>query len=60
MSGKGMGCATQGGGAVENGAKNRIISKPSTKITPVMMNKGGMASKSSKGSPKQGKKGGAY
>lgn len=42
MAGKGMGCATRGGGAVESGPKNKMISKPSTKTGVPMMAKGGM------------------
>lgn len=45
MAGKGMGCATRGGGAVESGAKNRMISETSMKSGPVMMKKGGSANK---------------
>lgn len=41
MAGKGMGIATRGGGCVESGAKNRMVSKPSMKSGPVMMAKGG-------------------
>ena len=43
MAGKGMGCATRGGGAVESGPKNRMVSKTSMKSGPVLMKKGGMA-----------------
>ena len=39
--GRGMGCATKGGGAVMSGAKNKVESTPSTKTGPVMMKKGG-------------------
>jgi hypothetical protein len=45
MAGKGMGCATRGGGAVMSGAKNHMVSEDSKKTGPVMMNKGGMANK---------------
>jgi hypothetical protein len=41
MAGRGMGCATRGGGAVESGPRNRMISEPSMKSGPVMMKKGG-------------------
>ena len=41
MAGKGMGCATRGGGAVESGAKNRVISETSKTTGPVMMKTGG-------------------
>jgi hypothetical protein len=36
-----MGCATRGGGAVESGPKNKMISETSKKTGPVMMAKGG-------------------
>jgi hypothetical protein len=44
MAGRGMGAATRGGGAVESGPKNRMLSQPSMK-TPkvVLMKKGGEA-----------------
>jgi hypothetical protein len=41
MAGKGMGCATRGGGAVMSGPKNRVVSEPSKTSGPVMMKKGG-------------------
>lgn len=41
MAGKGMGIATKGGGCIENGSKNKMMSEPSKKTGPVMMNKGG-------------------
>ena len=41
MAGKGMGCATKGGGCVENGSKNKMMSQPSKTTGPIMMNKGG-------------------
>lgn len=41
MAGKGMGIATRGGGCVESGAKNRMVSKTSMKSGPVLMAKGG-------------------
>jgi len=40
MAGRGMGCATRGGGAVESGAKNRMISKTSETSGPIMMKDG--------------------
>ena len=46
MAGKGMGCATRGGGAVESGAKNRMMSEPSKSTGVPQMKKGGMANKS--------------
>lgn len=41
MAGRGMGCATRGGGAVESGPKNKMLSKTSDKTGPVMAAKGG-------------------
>jgi hypothetical protein len=41
MAGKGMGAATRGGGAVEKGPKNRVVSETSKTTGPVMMAKGG-------------------
>ena len=41
MAGKGMGCATKGGGCVEKGAKNRMVSKTSQTTGPVFMANGG-------------------
>jgi len=43
MAGKGMGAATRGGGAVESGPKNKMLSKTSDKTGPAMMAKGGEA-----------------
>ena len=43
MAGRGMGAATRGGGAVESGPANRMLSEPSKKTGPVLMAKGGMA-----------------
>jgi hypothetical protein len=37
MAGRGMGAATKGGGAVESGPKNKMVSETSTKTGPVMM-----------------------
>jgi hypothetical protein len=45
MAGRGMGIATKGGGAVESGPKNKMVSETSEKTGPVMMAKGGMAKK---------------
>ena len=42
MAGRGMGCATRGGGAVESGPRNKMLSETSTKTGPVMMKKGGL------------------
>jgi len=44
MAGRGMGIATQGGGAVSSGPRNKKLSAPSKKIT-VMMKEGGEAVK---------------
>lgn len=41
MAGRGMGCATRGGGAVESGPRNKMISKTGDKTGPVMMKNGG-------------------
>lgn len=41
MAGRGMGCATRGGGAVESGPRNKMLSEPSMKSGPVMMKNGG-------------------
>jgi hypothetical protein len=47
MAGRGMGAATKGGGCVSSGARNKMTSKPSTKVA-VMMKDGGMAKKAKK------------
>jgi hypothetical protein len=44
-----MGAATRGGGAVESGPKNKVISETSQTTGPVMMAKGGDAKKNPKG-----------
>jgi hypothetical protein len=41
--GRGMGIATRGGGAVESGPANKMVSETSKTSGPVMMAKGGMA-----------------
>lgn len=41
MAGRGMGCATRGGGAVESGPRNKMLSETSMKTGPVMMKNGG-------------------
>jgi hypothetical protein len=41
--GRGMGIATRGGGAVESGPANKMVSETSKTTGPVMMAKGGMA-----------------
>ena len=43
MAGRGMGAATRGGGAVESGPKNKMISETSTSTGVPMMAKGGAA-----------------
>lgn len=43
MAGRGMGCAVRGGGAVESGPANKMISEPSKTTGVPMMKKGGMA-----------------
>jgi hypothetical protein len=45
MAGRGMGCATRGGGAVESGPKNKVMSDTSQSTGIPMMKKGGMANK---------------
>lgn len=45
MAGRGMGAATRGGGAVESGPKNKVMSETSQTTGPVMMAKGGDAKK---------------
>ena len=45
MAGRGMGAATRGGGAVESGPANKMISSTSTSTGVPMMAKGGMANK---------------
>jgi hypothetical protein len=44
MAGKGMGVATQGGGCVMSGPKNKMMKKTSQKTGPVMMATGGEVS----------------
>lgn len=45
MSGKGMGCASRGGGAVTSGPQNHMMSETSKTTGPVRMAKGGLANK---------------
>jgi hypothetical protein len=45
MAGRGMGAATRGGGAVESGPANKMMSEPSKSTGVPMMAKGGMANK---------------
>lgn len=45
MAGRGMGAATQGGGCVMKGPKNKMIAETSQRTGPVMMAKGGKAKK---------------
>ena len=44
MAGRGMGAATRGGGAVESGPRNKMLSKTSQTSGPVMMREGGAVS----------------
>lgn len=39
--GRGMGCATRGGGSVNSGSKNKKVSETSKKTGPIMMSAGG-------------------
>ncbi len=41
MAGRGMGAATRGGGAVESGPRNKMLSKTSQTSGPIMMKDGG-------------------
>ena len=41
MAGRGMGCATRGGGAVGSGPKNKMVSETSQNTGPVMLAAGG-------------------
>jgi len=41
MAGRGMGAATKGGGCIESGPRNKMMSETSKKTGPVMMAKGG-------------------
>lgn len=41
MAGRGMGAATKGGGCVESGPRNKMLSKTSSTSGPVMMKNGG-------------------
>jgi hypothetical protein len=41
MAGRGMGAATKGGGCIEKGAKNKMVSKTSTSTDPVFLADGG-------------------
>ena len=45
MAGRGMGAATRGGGAVESGPANKVISGTSTSTGVPMLAHGGMANK---------------
>jgi len=45
MAGKGMGCATRGGGAVMSGSGNHMVSETSKSTGVPKMKKGGMAKK---------------
>jgi len=41
MAGRGMGAATQGGGAVGKGPRNKMMDKKSQTTGPIMMKEGG-------------------
>ena len=41
MAGRGMGAATKGGGCVESGPRNKMLSKTSQTSGPIMMKNGG-------------------
>jgi hypothetical protein len=41
MAGRGMGAATKGGGCVEKGVKNRMVSETSKTTGPIFMADGG-------------------
>jgi hypothetical protein len=41
MAGRGMGAATKGGGCIEKGPKNRMVSETSKTTGPVFMADGG-------------------
>jgi len=41
MAGRGMGCATRGGGAVTSGPANKMLSETSKTTGPVRMKNGG-------------------
>ena len=45
MAGRGMGAATRGGGAVESGPANKMMSETGTSTGVPMLAKGGMANK---------------
>jgi len=45
MAGRGMGAATKGGGCVGSGSRNKMTSKPSTKVAVMMKDGGDVKSK---------------
>lgn len=49
MAGRGMGAATKGGGAVESGPRNKMLSKTSQTSGPIMMAEGGMIGRMARG-----------
>ena len=49
MAGRGMGAATKGGGAVESGPRNKMLSKTSQTSGPIMMAEGGTVGRMAKG-----------
>jgi hypothetical protein len=63
MAGRGMGAAIKGGGAVESGPRNKMLSKTSKTSGPLMMKDGGAVNQHKKmamgmGIMKKKKKGG--
>jgi len=50
MAGRGMGAATKGGGAVESGPRNKMLSKTSQTSGPIMMAEGGAVGRMEEGS----------
>jgi hypothetical protein len=48
MAGRGMGVATKGGGCVSSGSRNKMTSKPSSKVAVMMKDGGDVKSKDKK------------
>lgn len=48
MAGRGMGAATKGGGCVGSGSRNKMTSKPSSKVEVMMAEGGDVKSKDKK------------
>ena len=53
MAGRGMGAATQGGGCIGSGPKNKVLKKTSETTGPVMMAKGGEVQPTGRGKMKK-------